>query len=83
MAWQFDRPGAGTGIVQAFRRSDSIFRTAELRLRGLDPQAHYDVANLDLASPLQMSGRELMEKGLAVEIGGRPGAAVVTYRKIR
>jgi len=32
MAWQFDRPEAGEGMVQVFRRADSPFDSAHLKL---------------------------------------------------
>jgi alpha-galactosidase len=83
MAWQFDRPEAGEGIVQAFRRAECIFRVAELRLRGLDGAANYLVTDLDVNQPRQMSGRELMDKGLAVEIPDRPAAVVIKYEKVK
>ncbi len=79
LAWQFGRDGAG--MVQAFRRPESPFEAARFRLRGLDAAAQYTVTDLDESKPHQISGRELMEAGLTVAIGKRPGAAVVTYRK--
>ncbi len=50
LAWQFDRSEAGEGIVQAFRRADSVYRSVELKLRGLDPTANYEVTDLDTPS---------------------------------
>jgi alpha-galactosidase len=81
LAWQFHRGGTQEGMVQAFRRPGSIFCAAELRLRGLDPATRYEVTNLDVPEPTVATGKELMEKGLRVEMTGRPGAAVVVYRK--
>ncbi len=80
MAWQFDRPDLGEGVVQAFRRADSAYRSAELRLRGLDPEAAYSVTDLDGPGAVNVSGRELMEKGLLVEMPARPAAAVIRYK---
>lgn len=34
-------------MVQAFRRRGSIFESARLKLRGLDPEAQYTITNLD------------------------------------
>src|SRR5271156_5811435 len=39
IAWQFDRPETGEGMIQAFRRGNSNQDTQRLRLRGLDPAA--------------------------------------------
>ena len=87
MAWQFDRPESGDGMVQAFRRADSIYESARLRLRGLDPDSRYEVRNLDggsadLKSAPPMSGRELMETGLLVTLARRPDSAVIVYRRV-
>lgn len=82
MAWQFDLPEKGEGIVQAFRRAHSIYRTAEIRLRALNPDATYTITNLDDGRPVELTGRELFERGLVVEVMDRPGAVVFTYKKI-
>src|ERR1035437_4961407 len=47
VAWQFDRPEAGRGVVQAFRRESSSYETARFKLRGLDPAASYRFTDLD------------------------------------
>ena len=83
MAWQFDRPEAGCGVVQAFRRAQSPFAAAQFRLHGLDPAARYTLRNTDDQDhPWVMTGQELMETGLAVAIAERPGAAVLLYRLV-
>ena len=84
IAWQFDRPEQGEGVVQAFRRDNSFYESASFKLRGLEPTARYSVRNLDTpATPPELIGSELMEKGLLVELLTQPGAAVITYRKIK
>jgi alpha-galactosidase len=81
MAWQFDRPDLGEGMIQAFRRAESPYYTTQLRLRGLDPEAQYMLTDLDVNEPWTVSGRELMEPGLLLTIAHRPGAVVITYQK--
>ena len=82
MAWQFDEPERACGMVQAFRRKASVFETARLPLRGLDPRAEYTVHDLDIDDEHKTAtGRELMEHGLPVTISNRPGAAIVEYSK--
>ena len=49
IAWQFDRPEAGEGVVQAFRHADSSYESARLRLRGLEPNAQYTITNMDVS----------------------------------
>ena len=82
MAWQFNLPEKGEGAVQAFRRADSIYRTAELRLVGLDPESRYVVTNLDSGVATTTAGRVLTDEGLHVEIPSRPGAVVFVYERI-
>jgi alpha-galactosidase len=82
-AWQFNRPEQGDGMVQAFRRDKNNDLMKDMRLRGLDPTATYEVTDLDGGPPNRISGRDLMQKGLHVEIAGKPGAAIITYKRAR
>ncbi len=82
IAWQFDRPDLGEGMVQAFRRGESVYETARLRLRGLEPDARYAVTDLDAGAPVEMTGCELMKGGLPVTIKVRPGAVIITYKRV-
>lgn len=81
MAWQYDRPEAGAGMVQAFRRENCGEAKQVYRLRGLDPAARYELTNFDVAGTTVMSGADMMDKGMTVEIKDKPGAAVIMYRK--
>jgi alpha-galactosidase len=81
MAWQFDRPEKGEGVVQAFRRGGNPSESMRVKLRGLEADGVYTVTNLDTAATSEVTGRELMEKGLAVVIKEQPGSAVITYEK--
>ncbi|MHB0956667.1 MAG: alpha-galactosidase [Pirellulaceae bacterium] len=83
MAWQFDCPEQGEGMVQAFRRADSFYESARFKLRGLEPEAVYTVTDVDELGNTEIGGRELMETGLPVVIGQQPGSAVITYRKVK
>ncbi|MCI0493351.1 MAG: alpha-galactosidase [Planctomycetes bacterium] len=83
IAWQFDAPDRGEGVVQAFRRNECDDESARLKLLGLDPQATYLVRDLDAPDDkeLEMTGHQLADQGLAVIIPRQPGAAVLVYRK--
>lgn len=83
MAWQFDRPEVGEGMVQAFRRPKSDVTTMRFRLRGLDPESRYTVTNLDVEGSVRMTGRELLEQGLIITLEDCPMAAIITYRKLK
>ena len=81
MAWQFDRPDLGQGAIQVFRRAESVYESARLRLRGLDPEARYRVKNLDAPRAKSYSGAELMDPGLLVQVAKQPGAATIAYQR--
>jgi alpha-galactosidase len=82
MAWQFDRPDQGEGVVQAFRRAESEQEAAQFKLRGLDPHATYVVSDLDHPdNATEATGSTLLERGLSVTIVQRPGAAIFAYRR--
>lgn len=83
IAWQFDRPEQGEGVIQAFRRAESPYESARFRLQALEPEALYSVKNVDDAKSLEMTGKALMEEGLLVKMQDRPAAAVIIYAKLK
>jgi hypothetical protein len=49
-----------------------------------EPKARYAVINLDAPTARQeLTGGDLMDKGLPVDIPTQPGAALFTYRKVK
>jgi alpha-galactosidase len=82
IAWQFDRPEHGDGFVQAFRRSESIYRLADLKLRGLDSEKRYAITDLDSNRAVVVTGQAAMESGVPVEIITAPGSALLSYREV-
>ena len=83
MGWQFYRPEEGDGVVEAFRRGRSHDTSKTFRLFGLDPAASYEITNFDAKGSVRSSGKDLMEKGLTVEIPDKPGAAAVVYQRVK
>ncbi|HOZ49634.1 MAG TPA: NPCBM/NEW2 domain-containing protein [Candidatus Hydrogenedentes bacterium] len=83
IGWQFDRPEAGEGMVQVFRRDASVYTAAQLPLHALDADVRYRVTDLDRPdSPVEVSGKDLLERGLEVTIADRPGSAFFVYKKL-
>lgn len=82
MAWQFDLPETGEGMVQAFRRDASAYESARFRLRGLDANARYLVTDLDGGTPIEAAGHELLEQGLTITLKTKPAAGLITYQRI-
>jgi hypothetical protein len=83
IAWQFDRPEAGTGAIQVFRRSDSFYEAARFKLQGLNPDARYSITYLDSTALIESTGRQLMDEGLLVTLKEQPQAAVFLYERVK
>lgn len=81
IAWQFDRPELGEGVVQAFCRPECKEKAIRLKLHAVTPDAIYVLTNLDVAGATEMAGRELLESGLSIVNKDQPGAAIITYKK--
>ncbi len=82
IGWQFDQSKTGEGMIQVFRRQNSVYESVRLKLRGLDDKARYEIEDLDRKEKKVMTGSELLEKGLSVVIGEQPGSALIVYRKL-
>lgn len=81
IAWQFDRPEVGEGVVQAFRRAECGTESVRVKLHSLEPNAVYLMTNLDAAGTTEMSGRELVEKGISIVMKDKPSSTVILYKK--
>ena len=81
MAWQFDRPDLGEGVVQAFRRSGSYYESARFPLGGLEADARYVITDMDSGRSQVQTGRELTDKGLTVSLDKPASACVLLYKK--
>lgn len=85
IAWQFDRPGEGKGVVQAFRRAKAPSDSLLVKLRGLDSRGSYRLRLIDGPGSENLAGRiwsgaELM-RGLPIRLAQSPSAAVIAYEK--
>jgi len=79
IAWQFNEPETGGGMVQAFRRAESIYESARLRLHGLEAGAQYEFRDIDTGVARLLTGAEVMNQGISIPIDQAPGAAIVEY----
>jgi len=80
MAWQFDNPQKGNGIVQAFRRPEAAEESIVLKVRGLRPTAAYEVTDAEGGPARKLTGCELMEQGLQITLRTKPSAALFVYK---
>jgi alpha-galactosidase len=85
IAWQYNRPEHGDGVIQAFRRPKSADDSATLKLRGLHPKAHYRIEVIDGATLVEattLTGKDLMQIGVTIKLSARPVAAVLRYSTV-
>ena len=82
IAWQFDQPEKGEGVVQAFRRPESPYESACFKLRGLEAATTYEVENFDGGTE-NYTGKELMERGLPLKTKAAPVALIFTYKRAK
>ena len=47
-----------------------------------DDESEDEVDDLDGSASNTSSGRDLMQKGLHVELAGKPGAAIIIYKRV-
>jgi alpha-galactosidase len=74
MAWQFDRPDTGEGVVQVFRRTNSAVPSLQFQLRGLNPAQAYSVEDFDRGALGYYTGNQLMTTGLVVQLAPQQSA---------
>jgi alpha-galactosidase len=82
MAYQFHREDMKQGMVMTFRRPQSKDDSNCLKLRGLLPEANYEVTFEDTGEIKTISGKELLS-GVNVTINETPGSWLITYRQCR
>jgi alpha-galactosidase len=81
MASQFHRKDLDEGMVLAFRRPASAYRTADLPLRYLAPDGTYELSFDTSGEKLRAKGADLARSFL-LTIPERRGSELVTYRRI-
>ena len=83
IAWQFDRPDLGEGLIQVLRRLENDSTTNTFKLQGLQADIRYELINFDTKSKLEIIGHDLMEGGLELDIGNCPGSITIKYRYLK
>ncbi len=79
LAWQFHLQDKNEGLIQVFRRPQSPFEAARLKLRGLNPKTSYVVKDLDTGAERTFTARDLMSEGLPVTCSKAPQSLLITY----
>jgi hypothetical protein len=78
--YQGHRSDLNAGFVLAFRRPASPYRQADVFIQGLRPDGNYHFEITDLGKKFTIVGKELIEKGFALEIPARRQSILVRYQ---
>jgi alpha-galactosidase len=82
LAWQYVSYDGSGGIVQIFKRSQSPYETARLKMYGLDANATYVFEDFDGNGAIRCGGRELLEVGLPITITEQRVSRILEFRRI-
>ncbi|MFA5858501.1 MAG: alpha-galactosidase [Elusimicrobiota bacterium] len=83
LAWQFDRPDLGEGVVQSFIRENTPVNAMKFSLRGLTPNLKYEIVNIDTNETLNMTGEELTHYGITLAPTVKPSAMIFIYKIVK
>ncbi len=81
-AAQFDRPEQNDGIVQVFRREKSPYHIAKFNLHNIDKTCNYIFTDADSNCEIIVSGNELCEDGLMIEMKEKRSSKIYFYKKV-
>jgi alpha-galactosidase len=74
VAWQFDVPETGQGLVQGIRLAACPAERLRVTLHGLRPDATYALENQETGERRELSGSSLLSEGFTFEQPRRSGA---------
>ena len=78
-AYQLHRDDLKRGAVLVFRRENSPYSAAALKLRGLQPDCRYELTDVDTGIKTVREGKSLIEKGITLTIPDVRQAAIILY----
>jgi hypothetical protein len=80
VAWQFDCPEKGHGLVQGIRLPASKEGTLTIHPKGIDPNAMYLFENDESGETRNIAGKDLIQTGFTFALPARSGA-IWFYRR--
>ena len=78
--YQFDRPDLQAGMAVCFRRTQSPYTAAEVKLQGIDPKRRYIISCEDSNKTKTLRGEALAH--LQVTIPNSPGSVILYYHAV-
>ncbi len=82
MASQYDRPELGEGMLVVLRRPTSAYKTIEVKLKGLTPDAMYELSYDTSGETRQVDGRTLMN-GFDITLPTPRSSELIRYRLVK
>src|SRR5579884_2072150 len=79
-ASQYHRPDLNEGMILLFRRAESPYRTVEVSLHGLEPDATYELTYDGEGAKTRRKGAELMDR-FPLTLPERRRSELILYRK--
>jgi len=80
VAWQFDCPEMGCGLIQGIRLPESPEETATIHPKGILPGSMYFLDNAETGETREISGADLIHDGFTFVLAKRSGA-IWFYRR--
>ena len=81
LAYQLNRPDEKDGIVIAFRRKDCNNESIQVKLKGLEEKATYELYFEDYKLRIKNLGSELMS-GIDISIPQKPSSLLINYKQV-
>jgi hypothetical protein len=78
---QFHRPELDKGMLLVFRRRESPYPKAELKLHGLSEDAKYKLTSKISGEVYKVSGAELMDNWM-IQLPSRKATDLIVYEKV-
>lgn len=82
LAYQLNRQEKEDGIIMAFRRQDAPDSTLEVKLRGMNENAEYELNNEDSGLKVIKTGKEL-NRGFTLTLSEKNSSLLIWYNKLK
>jgi alpha-galactosidase len=83
VAWQFDKPETGAGLLQAICLAECPEERFTAQLHGIDPERAYVFENAESGEKLEIQGADLAREGFTLTLSKRSGALWFYQARIR
>jgi alpha-galactosidase len=81
--WQFNDPRKGLGMLQAFRSTPNVGTTVNVKLRGIDADATYQLTDVDQNKTVSLTGAQLLQDGYTINTTAQERAPLIEYGKVQ